>query len=550
MKKILVVDDNTDNLEMMEIILTCNNFTVVSAINGKIALEKLRSEKFELIISDILMPIMDGFMFCKECKQNKKFSSIPFIFYTATYIDSLDKSFALSLGAQEFITKPQEPEVLLSIILRVINEADESKFATNAPTIQDETEIMKLYSERLISKLEKKNIELEKEINSHKQTLVELQVAKEKAEVADKLKTAFLQNISHEIRTPLNGILGFSDLLNRYSVSADDIKEYTGIISKSSHRLLDIINNVLDISKIETGQIEILKKTFSLNLIMDNLYAFFTPLAAKKGIKFSYTAALDNDNCYIISDDTKLHQILTNIINNSIKFTQSGTILYGYEVLNDKLQFFVKDTGIGIPQENIEKIFDRFTPVDLVKEHSLKGAGLGLAICKGLIEKLGGEIQVDSEVDKGTDFYFSIPYIHAQSVFINNQDDILAKPYKVLMVLIAEDDENCFELLRRILIDSGFKILHADNGVKAVELVINHPEIDLILMDIRMPLMDGIEATKKIRELMPNIPIIAQTAFAFNEERDKIIEAGCNNFLTKPIESDLLLKMIDNLIEN
>jgi signal transduction histidine kinase len=544
--KILIVDDNTENLEVMKIILNYNNYSVVSANNGKIALEILRSDKFELIISDILMPVMDGFLFCKECKHDVDLAKIPFVFYTATYIDTLDKEFALSLGAQEFITKPQEPENFLKIIDNVIQKTSKEKLFVNDSIETNENEILKLYSERLISKLEKKNIDLEQEIAAHKITLADLQVAKEKAEESDKLKTAFLQNISHEIRTPLNGILGFSDLLKSESISQDDIKEFTSIISRCGHRLLDIINNVLDISKIETGQIKIIHKPFSLNLLMNDLFVFFTPLNKKKGLNYTYTSTLDNLNCYVMSDETKLNQILSNLVNNSIKFTTSGSISYGYEIVDEKIQFYVKDTGIGISPENQGKIFDRFSQIDIKNANGLSGAGLGLAICKGLVEMLGGNIWVESEINKGTTIFFTIPYLPDNIDILANHDLIFENnSTKNIKVLIAEDDYTSYALLKRVLTDDRYIIIHAENGLQAVELVKNNPDIDLVLMDIRMPIMDGIEATKRIKLIRPNLPIIAQTAYAFSEEKENILSVGCNDCLAKPIEQSLLLKLID-----
>lgn len=232
-----------------------------------------------------------------------------------------------------------------------------------------------------------------------------------KAEESDKLKTAFLQNITHEIRTPLNGILGFSKLLQDKDITKEEINEFTDVIRESGNRLLEIVNNVLDISKIETGQIQIFNQSFSINSIVSDLYVKFNSQAAKKGLEFYCHKYLDDVNSLINNDEAKIHQINSNLINNAIKFTKSGRIDFGYEVKDDLVVFYIKDTGIGISPENMKHIFDRFTQVDLSITRGYEGAGIGLAICKGFVELLGGKIWVESDIHKGSTFFFSTPYI-------------------------------------------------------------------------------------------------------------------------------------------
>lgn len=381
-------------------------------------------------------------------------------------------------------------------------------------------------------------------ITEQKNAEKELLKSKEKAEESDRLKTAFLQNMSHEIRTPLNGILGFSHLLQAEDISKEDIKEYTGIIQQSGNRLLNIINAVLDISKIETKQIAVSNKSFSLHSMLSDLYSFFTPIAAKKNLEMNYFIQRLNNNGLIDTDDIKLNQILTNLINNAIKFTQIGKIDFGYEVKGNCIEFFVRDTGIGISLEHQEKIFERFTQVDSKNTRCYEGVGLGLAICKGLVELLGGSIWVVSEADKGSTFYFSIPYQPAiETEKIKPvEDKTIDFPRKT--ILIAEDDETSFAYISKVLEKEQFNLLHAVNGEEAVQFVKNNPEIDFVLMDIRMPVMNGFEAAKLIKAMRPDLRIIAQTAYAFSQEREEILASGCDDYLSKPIDTLKLKKLL------
>ena len=391
----------------------------------------------------------------------------------------------------------------------------------------------------------------------------ELIIARQHAEESDKLKTAFLQNMSHEIRTPLNGIIGYSNLLKNENLSKEEINEFTYIIQQSGNRLIEIVNNVLYISKIQTGQFKIDNKPILINSIFSDLLSFFSQSAKTKNIILNYHN-LDDKNRMLYSDKEMLYQILTNLINNAIKFTKSGSIDFGYEI-NDKpseglkpsegcanedtILFYVKDTGIGIPTELYDEIFKRFIQIESTLSRGYEGAGLGLAICKGLVELLEGKIWIESEINKGTTFFFTLPYTFvalASESCINNSDGQVKRTHG--KILIAEDDLISYKYLNRLLVDSNITVLHAENGEQAVELVRNTSDIDLILMDIRMPRMDGIEATKRIKLIRPDLPIIAQTAYAFTEERDKILSIGCDGYLSKPIDIKNLVKMINKYL--
>ncbi len=430
----------------------------------------------------------------------------------------------------------------------IFQNAEKEKRAAELIIANTELVFQNAEKEKRAAELVIANTELVFQNEEKEKRAAELVIAKEKAEESDRLKTAFLQNMSHEIRTPLNGIIGFSLLLNSETNTKDDIFEFTDMINQSGKRLIEIVNNVLDISKIQTGQVSIEKTSISLSSLFTYITTFFSPLAKTKNIKLSYQ---DLDGVYpkIFSDEAKLNQILTNLVNNAIKFTKSGNIDFGYEIKGENIQFFVKDTGIGIPPEVYNKIFDRFTQADQSLSRGYEGAGLGLAICKGLVEMLGGRIWLESEVDKGTTFYFTLPYSVNDIPF---QEEILypqpATKRTHGKILITEDDWISSQYLNRLLENSDITVIHAENGQQAVEFVRNMPDIDLILMDIKMPVMDGIEATKLIKQIRPTVPIIAQTAYAFNEEKNRILGAGCDEYLAKPVELNKLMELVDKYI--
>ncbi len=377
----------------------------------------------------------------------------------------------------------------------------------------------------------------------------ELIISKEKAEESDKLKTAFLQNMSHEIRTPLNGIIGFSALLNYEDVSREEIKEYSAIISQSGNRLIEIVNNVLDISKIETGQIVIEQKAIVIDEIFYDLLTFFTPVAKTKKLRLNYTNQPDKTNM-IYSDEAKLHQILTNLINNAVKFTKSGSIDFGFETKDNSIQFYVKDTGIGIPAELHDKVFIRFIQAEQSMTKNYEGAGLGLAISKGLVELLGGKIWVESEIGIGTTFFFTLPITTIKE---QEKTEAITSPVQGKKsnrkILIAEDDWTSFQYLSKILSKASVTIIHAENGEQAVELVKANSDIDLILMDIRMPVMNGIDAARLIKQIRPNLPIIAQTAYAFSEEKTTILTTGFDEYLSKPLQYSKLDELIKKYLQ-
>lgn len=374
-----------------------------------------------------------------------------------------------------------------------------------------------------------------------------MQIAKEKAEESDKLKTSFLANMSHEIRTPMNGILGFADLLKSPDLSTEEKEEYIQIIEKSGQRMLNIINDLIDISKIEAGQIELHYGQTYIDDIIDELYKFFKPLADSKGLILRSKKDNSFKNRMIQSDRFRITQVLSNLINNALKFTQHGTIEFGYIEEYDKLEFYISDTGIGISPELKESIFERFRQADHSLSRDHEGSGLGLSISKALVEMHGGQIWVDSTLNQGSTFYFTIPCNLVQDRMQNDKPEKSPTGESSLVglpVLVAEDDEISFIFIEKLLQEEEMKIIHAKNGIEALEML-EENDVSVILMDLKMPKMSGLEATKIIREKYPHLPIIAQTAFALAEDEKMAMEAGCTAYISKPINKEELFELIN-----
>jgi hypothetical protein len=381
----------------------------------------------------------------------------------------------------------------------------------------------------------------------------ELKMAKEKAEKSDRLKSAFLANMSHEIRTPMNGILGFADLLKKPELTGEQQQKYIHIIEQSGERMLNILNDLIEISKIESGHMGISLTEANINHQIEFIHSFFNPEVSKKGMKIICDHPLDDAQAIIITDHDKVHAILTNLVKNAIKFTDSGFISFGYYKQEGFLHFYVKDTGIGIAQENLGEIFSRFVQADETISRTYDGAGLGLAISKAFVELLGGKIWVESRLNEGSEFNFTIPYNQAlpQKAEVDHQPELKQdEGEKKLKILITEDNISSDMLLSLLLDDFASEILHASNGMEAIEVCRNNPDIELVMMDIKMPEMSGYEAVEKIREFNKDVFIIAQTANALSGEKEKALNAGFNGYITKPIKIEALTTAIQCLFKN
>jgi PAS domain S-box-containing protein len=387
-------------------------------------------------------------------------------------------------------------------------------------------------------------------ITDRKNAELEITHAKEKAEESDRLKTAFLNNLSHEIRTPLNGILGFLAMLQETDLTLEEKKDCFKMINTSAERLMNTIDDTVEIAKIQTGQINITLRKTNISQIAVNLVAKFKYIADIKGLSISLNDTLVEDNRIINTDSEKLNIILSSLIGNAVKFTKAGSVELAVRKNNDYIEFSVKDTGIGIPVEQQQKIWKVFMQADVSHTRQFEGCGLGLSIAKAYVNMLGGEIWLDSKGDSGTVFYFNIPYSTESQ---NCSETATAAPAPVISatppltaakILIVEDDELNFNYISVILTKAKYDVLHAWNGIEALQICHNHNDIAVILMDIKMPGMNGYEATAKIREINPAVPIIAITAHAADADRTSCLAAGMNDYASKPIRQQQLLEIV------
>lgn len=391
-----------------------------------------------------------------------------------------------------------------------------------------------------------------KDISERKIYEKELLAAKSKAEESDRLKSAFLANMSHEIRTPMNGILGFAELLREPGLSGEEQQDYVDIIQKSGRRMLNIINDIVSISKIESGHMDVDMEEFNINRQMEEILALFKLEVEGKGMQLSLQPSLANDNAFIKSDREKVYAILTNLVKNAIKYSKEGSIQFGYLDKGGLLQFFVKDSGVGIPKERQQAIFDRFVQADIANKRARQGAGLGLSISKAYVEMLGGEIWVESNLGKGSTFYFTLRKMNEgtqgdpdQSAVSNGEQIPKGKKLKIL---IAEDDELSERLISITVREFAKEVIRVSTGKEAVEVCRNNGDINLVLMDIQMPEMDGYEATRQIRTFNKDLIIIAQTAYALEGDREKAIGAGCNDYISKPVKVQDLKQLINKYL--
>ncbi|MBI9035681.1 MAG: transporter substrate-binding domain-containing protein [Bacteroidales bacterium] len=398
-----------------------------------------------------------------------------------------------------------------------------------------------------------KYVKINEKLNELNSTL---ESAYEKANESDRLKSAFLTNISHEIRTPMNGIMGFSSLLEQGGLSEDNRLLYLNYITINCNRLLLIVDDILEISLLQTGRSKKIESTFNLNEFLNEITQNYRHNYLDSPIDFSLHTSLLNQVSYIVTDQIRLKRILCHLLDNAFKFTEKGKIELGYTQKDDQLVFHVKDTGIGIEAEMQQKIFDHFRKLEIQSSRLYGGIGIGLTIAKKLIELMEGHIWIESQIEDlslnkagGTSIYISIPYTKAipdetpQGLHI-----VDAIKTKSNTILIVEDEITNFDYMNTVLSNSGLIILHANHGAEAIELCIANPDIALVLMDIKMPVMDGYEATRRIKQMYPKLPIIAQTAFALNEDMGRAYESGCSEYLSKPISRHALKAVIDKYI--
>lgn len=508
--KILAVDDNTKNIQVLGSILREAGYSVGFALDGQQALTLLeKSYDYDLVLLDVNMPVLNGIDTCIAMRKNKRLKDIPVIFLTALN-DPSDIFTGFKAGGQDYVTKPFNSRELL---LRVKTHLD---------------------LKHTKDKLAESNLYLEKRVLERTE---ELNKAKLKAEESERLKSAFLSLINHEIRTPLSSIVGFSSIIAE-SNENPELMEFSKIVYDQNELMMQLIGNIIDSAEVDSGILEIHSKDFDLNELITELYNALKS-KCKPEVVFNFNTPLEEISIH--ADRLRIKQIYSNVILNAIQFTSTGTITFGYKIKGSELIGFVKDTGVGIPIDNQHTVFERFTKLDSFSQ----GAGLGLSIAKDLINLMNGEIWIEPESNIGTVFNFKVPI----KIVKTTQPKIIPKKgttngTKKVTILVAEDEEFNYLYLYELLTKQNMNIIHALNGKEALELCINNEDIDMVLMDINMPILNGLEATKQIKEIKPQLPIIAQTAYTLSEDIIKTEKAGCDGHISKPINKDELFAWI------
>lgn len=439
--------------------------------------------------------------------------------------------FSLPKGAVRDILEPQGIKSVLTVPMMIDNQCigfvGFDSVLNHHEYTNTELQLLKVYAQLMA------NIKIRKVI------VEQLMDAKLKAEESDRLKSSFLANMSHEIRTPMNGILGFADLLKTPNLEGSELQSYIAIIEKSGRRMLNIINDIIDISKIESGLMELRLSKSNIIEQIEYVYRFFKPEAESKGLKLLINNSIKGTDLFITTDREKLYAILTNLVKNAIKYTENGEIEFGCNCKEGLIEFFVKDTGIGIPESRHNAIFERFIQADIEDKMAYQGAGLGLSITKAYVEMMGGKIWVESKEGFGSVFNFTLPIdaTNGSEMILNksSNDADSKNDISKLKILIVEDDKVSEMLLEKNIKSIAKIILKASTGVEAVNLMRNNPDTDLILMDIRLPVLNGFEATRQIRQFNKSVIIIAQTAYGLVGDKEKVLEAGCDDYVAKPI---------------
>ena len=554
MKKVLIVDDNPDNIYYLKVLSKTHNLHSVEANNGAEALDILAAEKIDLIISDILMPVMDGFNLCKKCKEDPALKKIPFIFYTATYTDESDKKFALQLGADKFLIKPSEPEVLLDAVSELLN--DHQSLERTVLPVDKENEVLfddknyyKDYSETLIRKLEKKMLDLE-EMNK------ELKTAKDKAEEMNRLKTSFLSNMSHEIRTPMVGILGVAGVLKNES---DDlwVQKMAGIILKSASRLMETLSQILDLSSLEAESLKINHTRFDLVNTLHDVVELFIEMASGKELFIK--ADIPIETLHIVSDERMIRQALNNLINNAVKFTETGGVTVKLDKESTEAGEFavirIVDTGIGIPEKSQDSIWQEFRQVSEGWGRNYEGTGLGLTITKKIIDKVSGQITLQSREGVGSVVTLRLPIVAEDySGEVSGHDtksgktSQISKLPKIKKVLLVDDDPINLTVINDFL-KNHYSVDCAVKGKDAIDMA-GRGNYDIILMDINLGAgMTGLEASNEIKKMSgyEETPIVAMTAYAMVGDKEKFLGAGCTDYISKPFDKIELLDFLKEI---
>lgn len=532
--RILIIDDTPANLQLLARSLS-TEYELHIANSGAVGLKLARELEPELILLDVMMPEMDGYEVCRCLKADESLRNIPVVFVTAlSDLDSEAKG--LQLGAVDYLSKPVNIHIARQRIRNLI------------------------LMERLRREVETQRDHLEDMVRVRTEAL---SIAKELAETANRAKTTFLANMSHELRTPLNGIMGMIALAQR-KIDDPQIKDRLAKANKASQDLLSIINDVLDIAKIEAERMTLESVDFSVGLVLENVRSLLSPKAQEKNLALVLEGEAVVHELHVLGDPLRLGQVLVNLVGNAIKFSEQGAVTLCVDRLPDQgemicLQFSVRDSGIGISQEDIGRIFDAFVQVDGSLTRRYEGTGLGLVICRRLIHLMGGEIRVESELGKGSVFTFTVKlakviddrdHNSVCDTSVLDTESMIISQFSGRKILLVEDEPINQEVTRLLLEDVGLLVILAKDGVEAIEQV-QQNEFSLVLMDMQMPRMNGEEATTRIRQLpRGQLPIIAMTANAYEEDRQRCMEAGMDDFIAKPVDPDVLFATLLNWLSH
>jgi len=502
--KILIVDDDKPTLMLVKDTLKDCNLMIATAVNGKMALAKAKTNRFDLILLDIHLPDMDGYAVCERLKMHPATFETPIIFLTVNRdIESLSRGF--DAGAVDYITKPFHPHELKKRIELHINERNYRRF------LKDKSK----------------------------------QNEQKKQDIA-----LFISTLGHELRNPLNSILGFSEILKSKEVTAKERITYANYINQSGNILFKLLNDIIDISKIESGKLNIEKADILINKELSDIKKLYDGYlkSIDKKIEIKLNTGIDDPKFSIKTDLLRLNQIFRNLIDNAINYSESNIITFGYDKTTaSKIRFYVSDNGIGINEELQKKIFKYFERGNLEDITNKSGKGLGLAICRNLVHHLGGAIKVKSRPGHGTTFYFTLPLDEGNAG--NDKPEVINEiNWEDKTILIAEDVKVNFLFLSAALKRTKATLLHAKDGMEAINTA-REKKPDIILMDMIMPGISGLQATMEIRKFDPLVPIIAQTGFDSGESRDNLLKAGCNDILQKPVKPRMLLGIISKYID-
>jgi signal transduction histidine kinase len=523
---ILIVDDQVANIEILAGYLEMQGYqNIRSTVDSRKVLELFAEFNPDLILLDLAMPYLTGFEVMEQLKKvMPKNTYLPVLVLTAD-INSDSKKQALSGGASDFLTKPFD---LNEVGLRIKNLL----FARFLHTqMLDQNQVLEMKVRERTGELERINRELTE--------------AKIKAEESDKLKTAFLNNISHEIRTPFNGILGFLSLLEEDDLEPDERRDYTQIINQSADRLLKTINDIVEIATIQAGQADLTLDQSRVRVILENIQRIYEPAARCKGLEFRLEWDLEQNFEKIYTDEAKLTSVLSSLIDNAIKFTSQGSVGIRVVQRDGQIEFAISDTGQGIAPDKHQIIFERFLQGDFSNTRQFEGTGLGLSIAKAYTEILGGQIRLESEPYVGSVFFVTFPVARTVSLASSRAEpQPAATESGKTEILVAEDDQVNFDYVKMVLKRAGFAVVRAVTGSAAIAICRDNPRINLVLMDVRMPEMDGYRATREIRIFRPELPVIALTAYALPGENISAREAGCSDYLAKPVNREVLLAVI------